>query len=94
MNQVTAENHMTAKRDDVEATVNALMSPATTVHDLSNRKEHMTRIVSELYDRAVAEGRYLEIVEPSTPDEPEELPLVPHKHKLRAKYKNDLENHE
>lgn len=94
MDQVTVENHATAKQTDVESTVRELMNPATTVQDSINLKGRLTRIVSNLYDRAVAEGRYLEIMEPSTPEEPEELPLVSHKYKLRAKYKNDIGDHE
>lgn len=94
MNQVTVENHTTARQDAVEATVHELMTPAKTVHDAVNKKQHLTNIIADLYDKAVAEGRYLEIMEPSTPDEPDELQLVSHKHNLRAKYKNDLENHE
>lgn len=94
MNQVTIENHTTARQDAVEATVNELMSPARTVHEAVNKKQRLTSIVADLYDRGVAEGRHLEIMEPSTPQEPEELPVISHKHKLRAKYKNDVGDHE
>lgn len=95
MNQVTIENHATAKRDEVDATVREIMHdslPTLSVHQSQNIKAQLKHTISKLYDKAVAEGRHLEIMEPSTPEEPEELIL--HKHKLRAKYKNDTGDHE
>lgn len=94
MNHVTQENHATARRDAVADTVSQLMAHPQTVHEAANLKHHLVNIMNDLYDRAVDEGRYLEIMEPSVPPEPETLPLVSHKYKLRAKYKNDTGDHE
>lgn len=91
MDQVTRENHATAKRDDVASTVSEIMHEfpisSLNVHTAQGGKQRLTTILGELYDRAVAEGRYLEIMVPSQPDQPE-LPIVPVEEKkkpVRAK---------
>ncbi len=73
------ENHRTAKRDDIEATVSELVHSGyfapLDANTAQNFKHNLKTILAEFYDRAVAEGRYLELMDPSTPAEPPARPL-------------------
>lgn len=66
---IVHENHATARRDDVEATVSELIHnlniPWIDAHSAQSMKHVMTATLTEFYDRAVAEGRYLEFMDPS-----------------------------
>lgn len=66
------DNHATAKRDDVDSTVSELIHglniPWIDAHSAQNMKHVITTVLGDFWDRAVAEGRYLEIMDPSTPE--------------------------
>jgi hypothetical protein len=61
------ENYDTAKRDDVDATVSEIFAhlPITDAHSAAGLKSYLRGILSNFYDRAAEEGKYLEIVDPS-----------------------------
>jgi hypothetical protein len=74
------ENHKVARKDDVEATVSELVNSGyfapLDANTAQNFKQNLTTILTEFYERAVAEGRYLEIMDPSSPPEPAVITLL------------------
>lgn len=66
---IAHDNHDQAKQDDVASTVSEIMHdlPVLSVQHAGSIKSGLTSILNKFYERAAAEGRYLEITEPSTP---------------------------